>query len=114
MSSTSDLAGRACVPCRGGVPPLGAADIARLLADLGGGWGAVNGHHLEKEFRFKNFREALAFTNRAGEVAEAARHHPDILLAWGRARVTIWTHAIDGLTESDFVLAARIDRVAAP
>ena len=111
---TTKLAEKTCVPCRGGVPPLADAEIERLLAELGrNGWRAVDGHHLEKEYRFPDFAEALAFVNRVGAVAEEQQHHPDLLLAWGRARVTIWTHKIDGLTESDFVFAAKCDRAFA-
>jgi 4a-hydroxytetrahydrobiopterin dehydratase len=110
----SELANRRCVPCRGGVPPLAGEPVVRLLRMLGGDWKAVRDHHLEKEFRFPDFRAALAFTNRVGEVAEAQGHHPDVHLGWGRARIEIWTHAIDGLTESDFVLAAKIDRLQIP
>ncbi len=109
---SSALAQKECVPCKGGVPPLTPAENDRLLAELGGGWRVVDNHHLEKEYRFPDFREALAFTNRVGELAEAEGHHPDIYLAWGKVRVTIWTHKIDGLTESDFVLAAKADQRA--
>ncbi len=105
----SELAQQDCVPCRGGVPPLDSAAIDRLLRQLDGGWKAVGGHHLEKEYSFKNFLEALEFTNRVGAIAEEQRHHPDIHLAWGKVKLTIWTHKIDGLTESDFVLAAKAD-----
>lgn len=105
----SELAKKECVPCKGGVPPLKGDQITQLLAKLGNGWQVVNEHHLEKEYAFKDFREALAFTNRVGELAEQQQHHPDIYLRWGKVRVTIWTHAIDGLTESDFVLAAKTD-----
>jgi len=80
-----------------------------MLAELGNDWRVVKSHHLEKEYRFKNFRDALAFTVRVGELAEEQGHHPDIHLAWGKVRLTIWTHKIDGLTESDFVLAAKAD-----
>jgi 4a-hydroxytetrahydrobiopterin dehydratase len=111
MSAEHDLASRECVPCRGGVPPLDATEIARFLEDLGGDWIVVRGHHLEKEYRFKNFREALGFVNRVGELAEAVNHHPDIELGWGRVKVTIFTHKIDGLHESDFVFAAKADRL---
>jgi 4a-hydroxytetrahydrobiopterin dehydratase len=90
---------------------LPAADRERLLAELGNGWSAPNGHHLHKEYRFRNFADALAFVNRLGAVAEQEGHHPDIELTWGRAAVKIWTHAIDGLTESDFILAAKADAV---
>ena len=109
----SELAAQRCVPCRGGVPPLAGAELDDLLARLNressGGWRVVDGHHLEKEFRFKDFARALAFANRVGEVAEAEGHHPDLHVAWGRVRVTVWTHKIDGLTPSDFVLAAKAD-----
>jgi 4a-hydroxytetrahydrobiopterin dehydratase len=109
----SELAGRQCVPCRGGVPPLGGQALARLMAMLAGTWRLIGEHHIEKQFEFPDFRSALAFTNRIGELAEQQGHHPDILLAWGRVTVSIWTHKIDGLTESDFVLAAKIDRLQA-
>ena len=106
-----ELAEKECVACKGGVPPLKGQPLADLLQKLGNGWKVINGHHLEKEFTFKNFLEALAFTNKVGELAEQQGHHPDIYLTWGRVKVTIWTHKIDGLTESDFVLAAKIDRL---
>jgi len=105
----TNLAQKECVPCKGGVPPLGAEALGRLLQELGGGWQVVEGHHLEKTYRFPDFVQALAFTNRVGELAEAQGHHPDIHLAWGKVGVTIWTHKIDGLTESDFVFAAKAD-----
>lgn len=105
----SELAKKECVPCKGGVPPLRGNDLAILLEQLGDGWQIVDEHHLEKEYTFKNFREALDFTHRIGELAEAQGHHPDIYLAWGKAKLTIWTHKIDGLTESDFILAAKAD-----
>jgi len=111
--SPSDLANRECVPCRGGIPPLAGAELDRLLAELGpNDWRVVDGHHLDKEYRFPDFVSALAFVNRVGEEAERQGHHPDLHLAWGKVRVTIWTHKIDGLTESDFVLAAKLDRLA--
>ena len=108
----SDLASRDCVPCKGGVPPLAGDPLSALQSELGGDWEVVDGHHLAKEYRFKNFVQALAFTNRVGEMAEAQGHHPDIQLAWGRVRLEIWTHKIDGLTESDFVWAAKADQLA--
>ena len=108
----TELAAKNCVPCRGGVPPLAGEAWEALRAELGGDWRVVDGHHLEKEYRFKNFRDALAFTNQVGELAEEQGHHPDIYLAWGKVRVTIWTHKINGLTESDFVFAAKTDRLA--
>jgi 4a-hydroxytetrahydrobiopterin dehydratase len=105
----SDLAQKECVPCKGGMPPLQGQALADLLEKLGNGWRVINGHHLEKDFSFKDFRAALAFTNKVGELAEQQRHHPDLGLSWGRVRLTIWTHKIDGLSESDFILAAKID-----
>ncbi len=107
-----DLASKECVPCKGGVPPLAGEALDGLLAELGGGWRVVGGHHLEKEFGFADFGEALAFTNRIGELAEAQAHHPDIHLSWGKVRLEIFTHTIDGLTESDFVWAAKAERLA--
>jgi 4a-hydroxytetrahydrobiopterin dehydratase len=105
----SELAAKECIPCRGGVPPLKGKEIADLLEKLGGGWRVAGEHHLEKDYAFKNFRAALDFTNRVGEMAEAQGHHPDIYLAWGKVKLTIWTHKIDGLTESDFIFAAKAD-----
>jgi len=105
------LAEKECIPCKGGVPPLKGEKIEELRAQLDEGWNVVDEHHLDREFAFADFREALDFTNRVGELAEAEGHHPDIHLGWGKARVTIWTHKIDGLTESDFILAAKIDRL---
>ena len=103
------LADRQCVPCKGGVPPLTAPEIAPLLAQLEG-WQVVDAHHLEKTYRLANFAQALELVNRIGAIAEEQNHHPDLSLAWGRVGVKIWTHKINGLTESDFVFAAKCDR----
>ncbi|MDH3456371.1 MAG: 4a-hydroxytetrahydrobiopterin dehydratase [Gemmatimonadota bacterium] len=105
----SELAAKQCIPCRGGVPPLKGADIATLLEKLGGDWTVVDEHHLEKEYGFADFATALEFTNRVGAIAEREGHHPDIYLSWGKVGIKIWTHKIDGLTESDFILAAKAD-----
>ena len=102
------LSSRHCVPCHGGVPRLGGEEIAPLLGQLEG-WQVVEEHHLLKEYRFSNFADALDFVNRVGAVAEGEGHHPDITFGWGYARVQIYTHAIGGLSESDFIRAARID-----
>ena len=107
----SELAKRECVPCKGGVSPLKGEALMALQEKLGGGWLIISEHHLEKEFTFKDFREALTFTNKVGELAEAVRHHPDIYLAWGKVRITLWTHKIDGLSESDFIFAAKVDEL---
>jgi len=88
-------------------------ELQGLLEQLDGGWKVVDEHHLEKVFRFKNFREALAFTNRVGELAERQGHHPDIHLSWGMVKLKVWTHKIDGLTESDFIFAAKVGELPA-
>ena len=106
----SDLAKKSCIPCRGGVPPLKGTQLADLQEKLKNDWKIINEHHLEKEYSFKNFKEALDFTIKVGELAENQDHHPDIFLTWGKVKVTIWTHKIDGLTESDFIFAAKTDR----
>jgi 4a-hydroxytetrahydrobiopterin dehydratase len=105
----SKLAEKDCVPCRGKVLPLKGEALSALAAELGANWQVVGEHHLEKEYKFKNFRDALAFTNRVGELAERIGHHPDIFLAWGRVKLTLWTHSIDGLTETDFIFAAKVE-----
>ncbi len=105
----NELANKECVPCKGGVLPLKGAALTPLLGKLSEGWKLVGEHHLEKEYDFVDFKSALAFTNRVGELAEKQNHHPDIYLAWGKAKLTLWTHKIDGLTESDFIFAARVD-----
>lgn len=104
----NDLASRQCVPCHGGVPKLTSGEIARLLPQLQE-WQVINEHHLSKSFKFPNFRQALEFVNRIGAVAEAEGHHPDLRFGWGYCEIEIHTHAIDGLSESDFILAAKLD-----
>jgi len=106
----SDLASKTCVPCKGGVPPLAGHELADLAKQVPQ-WQVVDGHHLTRAFKFSDFQQALAFVNKVGEIAEGQGHHPDILLTWGKADVTTWTHKINGLTESDFILAAKIDRL---
>lgn len=103
-----DLASRKCVPCHGGVPRLRGAEIEPFARQLSG-WRVVEEHHLARAYEFADFAAALRFVNRVGEVAEAEGHHPDITFGWAYARVEIYTHAIDGLSESDFILAAKID-----
>jgi 4a-hydroxytetrahydrobiopterin dehydratase len=107
----SELAQKQCVACKGGIPPLTDHELNRLTRELDAGWQVVHEHHLEREFKFPNFRQALQFTNRVGELAEAQNHHPDIYLAWGKVKLTLWTHKIDGLTESDFIFAAKVDQL---
>ncbi len=105
-----ELASKECVPCRGGIPPLAGDELQTLSQQLGNGWEVVDAHHLSKEFTFKNFTEALTFVNLVGDAAEEQNHHPDLYLAWGKVRVEIWTHKINGLTESDFIFAAKADQ----
>ena len=104
-----DLAKKSCVPCRGGTPPVKGEGLASLQARLGGNWKVIQEHHLERTYAFADFRAALDFTIKVGEMAEEQDHHPNIYLTWGEVKVTIWTHKIDGLTESDFVFAAKSD-----
>jgi len=105
----SELAQKECIPCKRGAPPLKGQELKELLDKLGGGWQVVDEYHLEKEYRFTDFRSALAFTNKVGELAEAQGHHPDIHLSWGKVKLILWTHKIGGLSESDFILAAKAD-----
>ena len=107
----SQLAEKECVPCKGGMAPLKGPELKRLASEVGGDWQVVEEHHLEREYKFPDFRSALDFTNKVGELAEAVQHHPDIYLAWGKVKLTLWTHKIDGLSESDFVFAAKADRL---
>jgi len=102
------LASKTCVPCRGGVPPLHGKELESLCQQVPQ-WKVVKQHHITRSFAFPDFKQALDFVNRVGAEAEAQGHHPDILLAWGKAEITLWTHKIDGLTESDFIMAAKID-----
>jgi 4a-hydroxytetrahydrobiopterin dehydratase len=104
----SDLARKTCQPCEGG-SALKGDDLRHLYSQLQNGWAMPDEHHLEKEYRFKDFKEALDFVNRLGEIAEREGHHPDIFLAWGKVKVTLWTHSVGGLSENDFILAAKAD-----
>ena len=105
-----ELADKKCVPCTGGTPALKGEALKKLQQEVPQ-WTVVDEHHLTRQFRFSDFRQALAFVNQVGEIAETEGHHPDILLGWGKAEITLWTHAVNGLTESDFIVAAKIDRL---
>ncbi len=109
MKQLGELSKKTCVPCKGGVPPLKGNEISVLLAQLNEGWEVIEEHNLEKTYPFKDFKSALKFTNQVGELAETVGHHPDILLSYGKVKLNIYTHKIDGLTESDFILAAKCD-----
>lgn len=106
----SPLAERHCVPCRGGVPPM-RGDQLKNFSQQVPDWKVVDEHHLARTFLFPDFRQALDLVNRIGEVAEQEGHHPDLCLSWGKVDAQIYTHKINGLSESDFVLAAKIDRL---
>lgn len=107
----TQLSQKECVPCKGGIPPLKGDKIDPFYHQLKNGWKVIDEHHLEKEFTFKNFKEALLFTNKVGELAEHENHHPDVYLSWGKVTLLIWTHKINGLTENDFIFAAKVDEL---
>jgi 4a-hydroxytetrahydrobiopterin dehydratase len=106
-----DLSQKKCVPCSKTTPPLKGEQLKSLCEQLGSGWKVINEHHLEKEYPFKDFKQALAFTNKVGALAEQEGHHPDIYLSWGLVKVLLWTHKINGLSENDFILAAKCDLI---
>jgi 4a-hydroxytetrahydrobiopterin dehydratase len=105
------LAEKRCVPCQSGAEPLKGKALQELYGKLGNGWELMEQTRLEKEFRFNDFRQALDFVNRVGELAESEGHHPDLLLSWGKVKVILWTHKVKGLHENDFILAAKIDQL---
>lgn len=111
---TTDLQNKTCEPCEKGTAALKGTAIQELSRQLDSAWKVVDEHHLEREYSFNNFREALDFTNRVGEIAEKEGHHPDIFLSWGKVGLKIWTHSVGGLSENDFVLAAKADGVKTP
>ena len=100
-----------CTPCEGGVEPLKGDKLREIMSDISAEWQLVNDHHLHREFEFDDFRGALDFVNRVGQLAEEQNHHPDMCLSWGKAEVTLWSHKIDGLHRNDFILAAKIDEL---
>nr|WP_321450954.1 4a-hydroxytetrahydrobiopterin dehydratase [uncultured Carboxylicivirga sp.] len=102
-----DFINRNCVPCKGGIPPLNEEEVTKRMEQLDG-WKAVNNHHLQRSFDFKDFQSALVFVNQVGQVAEQENHHPEICFTWGKVDIRIWTHKIDGLHDNDFILAAKI------
>ena len=106
----TQLAEKTCVPCKGGVPPLKGAELHQFSHQLPN-WNVIDEHHITRTFTFPDFQQALNFVNRVGAVAEEQGHHPDIMLTWGKVQITLWTHKVDGLTESDFIMAAKIDQL---
>jgi 4a-hydroxytetrahydrobiopterin dehydratase len=109
--NATKLSHRKCTPCRGGVAPMTEPQISNYLKMLHENWTVIEGKRLERTFKFKNFKDALVFTNKVGQLAETQQHHPGIYLAWGKVKVQLWTHKIGGLHENDFILAAGIDRL---
>ncbi len=114
MEEKCDLASKDCVPCKGGVEPLKGEQLKKLTEQLGNDWQVIEEHHLEKLYKFKNFRQALEFVNKVGEMAEQQGHHPDVCLGWGKVKLMVWTHKINGLHESDFIFAAKADKLYTP
>ena len=109
----NELASKQCIPCRGGVPPLEGEALGKLSALLPD-WLVIDGHHIERGFKFPNFKSALVFVNCVGDLAEQQGHHPDICFGWGNVKVTFFTHKIKGLTESDFIMGAKVDELYFP
>jgi 4a-hydroxytetrahydrobiopterin dehydratase len=107
----TELTKKNCRPCNSNESPLKGEALAKMRNELGDNWKVIEEHHLEKEYSFKDFKEALDFTNRVGEIAEQEGHHPDILLSWGKVKLQLWTHKIGGLSENDFIFAAKADAV---
>ena len=109
-----DLSKKKCIPCEGNIPPFDFTEIHKYLKKVDG-WDVKKNeqenYYLIKKFKFKNFKESQNFVNQAGDIAEKENHHPDIFFGWGYAQIKIFTHAINGLAESDFVLAAKIDKI---
>jgi 4a-hydroxytetrahydrobiopterin dehydratase len=106
---TEELKAKKCKPCEGEVEPLQGDELRDMAQRISEGWEIVDEHHIKKLYRFDDFRQALDFTKRVGEIAEEQGHHPDIFLTWGKVEIKVWTHQVDGLTENDFILAAKAD-----
>ena len=106
------LAEKECVPCKDDKAPLKGRELTALAKKLGKEWRVIKSHHLERDYKFKNFREALAFANKVGKLAEQIQHHPDIYLAWGKVKLTLWSHSVGGLTVSDFIFAAKVNELS--
>jgi 4a-hydroxytetrahydrobiopterin dehydratase len=108
------LSNQKCVACQGGIPPMNEAEIARYMKQLeeeASDWEVLQNRYLKKTWKFEDFKTALEFVNKIGALAEEQGHHPNINFGWGFVEITLWTHKINGLHESDFVLAAKIERV---
>ena len=110
-----DLANKKCIPCKGNIPPFDIGEIHKYLKKVDG-WDVKKNkeeyYFLEKHFKLKNFLESQQFVNKIGNIAEEQGHHPDIIFGWGYAKIQIYTHAVKGLSENDFILAAKIDKIS--
>lgn len=110
MNETDDLTKKKCEPCEGGVPPMKEDEIKENLAKVDN-WKVIDNHHLIKDYKFKDFKSALEFVNKVGEIAENEGHHPNISFTWGKVQIKTYTHDINGLSINDFILAAKIDQI---
>lgn len=106
-----DLTNKKCVPCEGGVPPFTPEEVETYQKEIDPEWNVLEGKRLERRYKFKNFKEAMQFVNKVAEVAEEQQHHPDIKIFYSLVTITLWTHAISGLSENDFIMAAKIDQI---
>ena len=106
-----ELAQRECIPCKGGIAPLSGGKLIALHQELNNGWQLIDDHHIEKEFSFDDYLDGMDFCSHVALLAESHDHYPDILLCWRKVKVTFWTHKIDGLSESDFILAAKVEKL---
>jgi 4a-hydroxytetrahydrobiopterin dehydratase len=111
MNEETNLSSKVCIPCQGGVPPLTEDEMSEFIVLLNNDWKIIESHHLERVWKFENFKQALEFTNNAGDICEEQNHHADFELGWGRVLAKIYTHKIDGLVESDFILASKFDEI---
>lgn len=109
--NATQLSKMRCVPCQSGAEPLSSDAIRQFAEQLSEGWQVVESHHLEKNYKFKDFSQALEFVNKVGQLAELQDHHPDIYFGWGRVKLTVYTHKINGLHPNDFIFAAKVDQL---
>ncbi len=108
----NNFANKKCIPCHGGMLPLKREQLEPLLKQLSKGWLVIENHHLEKDYKLSSFREVLKLVNMIGELAEKEGHHPDIFLSYDKLKIKLWTHKINGISESDIILAAKIDDIS--
>ena len=111
MNEETDFSTKTCIPCQGGVPALNEEEIGGFMSKIDSRWEVIENHHLYREWKFSDFKTALDFVNIAGNICEVENHHADFELCWGSVKVKIFTHKIDGLVESDFILAAKFDKI---